>query len=63
MEVTADTQASGLRLKKFGWLHKFQLLLGNKTIRQAIKMVTPLLLADLSERHPGLTKAIGDSYA
>jgi hypothetical protein len=44
-------------------LHKFQLLLGNKTIRQAIKMVTPLLLADLSERHPGLTKAIGDSYA
>lgn len=26
-------------------------------------MVTPLVLSDLSERHPGLTKAIGDSYA
>jgi hypothetical protein len=26
-------------------------------------MVTPLQLADLSERHPGLTKAIGDCYA
>lgn len=25
-------------------------------------MVTPLRLGDLSERHPGLTKAIGDGY-
>jgi hypothetical protein len=62
-ETSADTQASGLRRDKFGWLHNFQLLLGNKIIRQAIKIVIPLRLANLSERHPGLTKAIGDSYA